>query len=156
MLKPFSGEFGVAVDSFCVACNDCTDCDDCGSCSHCGGRNLRRAAESAIEPKYVPTPVPHPTPAVRKHLKNAANSKKLITSTVTYSNKKLMNKAQRTKASNSKKLISLQPPEFDKKNGRRRLPEGSDIHCDKKWWGFGLSGGITKFRIVHPGGGLYW
>lgn len=27
--------------------------------------------------------------------------------------------------------------------------------CDTSWYGLGLSGGITEFNIVHPGGGLH-
>ena len=36
----------------------------------------------------------------------------------------------------------------------RRLEEETET-CDTHYWGMGLSGGISHFRIVHPGGGLH-
>jgi len=175
------GGFGYATESWCDDCNSCDDCSVCPDCAKCGRRlemeetdfteeeleliialtseeeveekieEAEKLEEKLIRQPYVPPSDEHfKLSMIERH---EMGTKKLTSSS-----------ASEQPVQGKFKLQPHQKVHFDKPSKRSRSlmtpvrileGEGDDETCDTHYWGMGLSGGITHFRIVNPGGGLH-
>ena len=172
--------FGYEDDAWCQDCELCSDCKDCKSCSKCGGGHRSRELSGAgdyergeqlmLEPeekevdKGVGSSV-YSRPLTRRRqggsilaaARESRDGKKKETLVSFYKRPVTLaaSSAAAAAAAAAEFDSSSQDSSSDPRDSRALTSSPITDPCDTLFYGFGLKGGITKFTIVNPGGGLH-